>query len=122
MLADWSIEEDFEQVYVQVGSHWRELSGAHLLITGGTGFIGRWLLETLKYAELKLNLGVRATIITRQPDSFLKKAPHLFNFSSLEYVITLIFLESTGLNSGIVLSAGLSLTNLSQNIFALSEL
>ena len=79
MSAHWSIEQDFNDVFEDVGAHWGELSGANIFITGGTGFIGRWLLETLKFAENRLRLGVRATILTRNPETFHKKAPHLFN-------------------------------------------
>lgn len=86
MLANWSLEQDFNEVFEDVGSRWRELSGAHLFVTGGTGFIGRWLLETLKYADQKLNLNVKATILTRDLNSFEKKAPELFNSSCFTFI------------------------------------
>jgi nucleoside-diphosphate-sugar epimerase len=79
MSENWSIEQDFDEVLEAVGHHWSQLAGAHLFVTGGTGFIGRWLLETLKLADLRYNLNVRATILTRNPQIFAKKAPDLFN-------------------------------------------
>jgi dTDP-glucose 4,6-dehydratase len=78
MSDTWSLEQDYDQVVADIGEHWRELADAHLFITGGTGFIGRWLLETLSLAETKLKLGVRATILTRNPKEFKKKIPDLY--------------------------------------------
>jgi dTDP-glucose 4,6-dehydratase len=86
MPADWSIEEDFQDVFENVGAHRGPLSGAHIFITGGTSFIGRWLLETLKLADERLKHGVRATILTRNPKNFLKKCPHLFKAHAFMYL------------------------------------
>jgi dTDP-glucose 4,6-dehydratase len=86
MSANWSIEQDFDEVLTNVGSDWSRLSGAHLFITGGTGFIGRWLLETLKLADLRYSLDVHATILTRDPEKFSKKAPELFNASIFTFI------------------------------------
>lgn len=86
MSADWSIEQDFQDVFEDVDDHWAALSGAHIFITGGTGFIGRWLLETLKLADDRLNLDVRATILTRKPEAFFKKCPNLFNTNAFMFL------------------------------------
>lgn len=56
---------------------WTELRGQRLFITGGTGFFGRWLLESFAWANEKLNLGASALVLTRDPAAFQKKAPHL---------------------------------------------
>ncbi|NDB69819.1 MAG: NAD-dependent epimerase/dehydratase family protein [Methylocystaceae bacterium] len=79
MPENWSIEKDFESVVEGVGSDWLGLKDGHLFITGGTGFIGRWLLETLKLADLRYTLNLRASVLTRNPENFAKKAPDLFN-------------------------------------------
>ena len=73
----WNLQQDFRAVEAGVGMHWEGLRNARIFITGGTGFIGRWLLETLRHADEVLNLDTRAVILTRDPDSFAKKAPHL---------------------------------------------
>lgn len=58
-------DEDLEHVLRGVGTAWQGLRGAHLLITGGTGFVGRWLLATLLHANRALDLGVQVTVLTR---------------------------------------------------------
>lgn len=53
------------------------LRGARIFITGGTGYIGRWLVEALCYANATLSLQLRLTILTRNPKRFTELCPHL---------------------------------------------
>lgn len=53
------------------------LKGARIFITGGTGFIGRWLVESLCHANSVLHLDARITVLSRQPDAFFLAFPHL---------------------------------------------
>ena len=86
MSKNWSIQQDFDDVLEAVGTHWFQLRGAHLFVTGGTGFIGRWLLETLRLADIRYSLNVRVTILTRNPEKFAKKAPEIFNASVFTFI------------------------------------
>ncbi len=49
----------------QVGARWRELAERRVLITGGTGFVGRWLVETLAYARASDHLACELSLVTR---------------------------------------------------------
>ncbi|WP_063342358.1 NAD-dependent epimerase/dehydratase family protein [Ectopseudomonas mendocina] len=50
------------------------LAGRHLLLTGGTGFFGRWLLALL--AELnRQGAGIEVTLTSRNPATFLSSHP-----------------------------------------------
>ena len=73
----WSLDNDLDAVASANADWWPRLDGARFFITGGTGFIGRWLLETLRHARRRCGVDVRATILTRAPDAFRAKAPHL---------------------------------------------
>ena len=86
MIFDWEIDTDLDDVLKSVGPNWNSLSGANIFITGGTGFIGRWLLETLRYADARLQLNVRATILTRDPVAFRHKAKHLADVPIFTFV------------------------------------
>ena len=58
-------------------SVWEGLRNQRIFISGGTGFIGCWLLEGLIWANLSLSLNLSLTVLSRCPDAFLLKAPHL---------------------------------------------
>ena len=68
---------DLERVLAGTNGLWEELRGGRIFITGGTGFFGMWLLESLARANRGLNLGVEAVVLTRDAGAFARKAPHL---------------------------------------------
>lgn len=47
------ILSDLEELFPQVASDLRCWEGKNLLITGGTGFFGKWLLEALHFVREK---------------------------------------------------------------------
>jgi dTDP-glucose 4,6-dehydratase len=65
---------------------WSELKGAKLFITGGTGFYGSWLLESVVAANDQLSLGASAVVLSRNPESFLEKKPHLRGRKDLAFI------------------------------------
>jgi nucleoside-diphosphate-sugar epimerase len=56
---------------------WPALRGARILITGGTGFIGIWLLAALLEADRRHSLGLSLMAATRDPARFRLRAPTL---------------------------------------------
>jgi len=68
---------DLQFVHREAAELWPELKGSRLLFTGATGFFGRWLLESLFFTDRLEGLGVRVTALSRDPEAFIKKAPHL---------------------------------------------
>lgn len=64
----------------------RALRGARLFVTGGTGFFGVWLLETLAAANARLQLGLRATVLSRDPAAFAARAPRLAADASFDWL------------------------------------
>ena len=78
------LADDLEHVMTHMGDLWEGLRGKRLFVTGGTGFIGRWLLESLLWADEKLDLGVSAVVLTRDPSAFRRTAPHLAGRSAIE--------------------------------------
>lgn len=53
------------------------MRGKRVFITGGTGFFGCWLLESFCWANDHLDLRASVTVLTRDPQTFARKAPHL---------------------------------------------
>jgi dTDP-glucose 4,6-dehydratase len=70
-------EADLRHVLEHTRGLWPELRGARLFITGGTGFFGKWLLETLAHARGELALDIEAVALTRDPLAFARAAPAL---------------------------------------------
>lgn len=58
-------------------SVWQAMRNQRIFVTGGTGFIGCWLLEALIWANAQLDLDISLIVLTRRPEAFRKKAPHL---------------------------------------------
>jgi len=86
MLKPWNFEDDLDFIVDSTDEVWSSLRGAKLFITGGTGFIGCWLLESLRHADQRHGLGIHVTVLTRNPHAFLMKAPHLANFSGFSFI------------------------------------
>lgn len=86
MNKTWSLADDLEDVFQRSASVWAELRGARIFLTGGTGFIGCWLLETLRHADLALDLDIKVSILTRDAGRFSQKAPHLVDHPSFEFI------------------------------------
>jgi dTDP-glucose 4,6-dehydratase len=80
------LTNDLENVLAGTRDLWEELRGQAIFITGGTGFFGCWLLETLLWAHDRLGLKVRATVLTRNPRTFEHKAPHLAGHPAVRMV------------------------------------
>jgi len=71
------LADDLNHIFAYTKDLWKELKHQRIFITGGTGFFGCWLLESFAWANKKLDLGASALILTRKPDAFQKKMPHL---------------------------------------------
>lgn len=79
MMAARLPRPDLELILQETRNLWEPMRGQRLFITGGTGFFGCWLLESFCHINDALSLNASATVLTRSPDHFQIKAPHLAN-------------------------------------------
>lgn len=55
------------------------LRGAFVLVTGGTGFVGTWLVESFLHLDRVAGLGARMVVLTRDAEAYAVRAPHLLS-------------------------------------------
>jgi len=78
--------KDLEHILEHTSQLWEEVRGQNVFITGGTGYFGCWLLESFTRINDRLNLGAKATVLSRNPAAFVTKAPHLANHPSVHLI------------------------------------
>lgn len=82
----WKIQDDFDQIANQGALFFAALQNAHIFLTGGTGFIGAWLLEAIAYANQTHLANIEVTVLTRNPLAFKEKNLQLFENPCFHYV------------------------------------
>ena len=68
---------DLDHVLEHSRSWWAPRRGARVLVTGATGFFGRWLLESFAHVNDRLSLGMQAGVLSRDLEAFARRAPAL---------------------------------------------
>ena len=76
---------DFEIIFEHSRESLERLKGRRLLLTGGTGFFGKWILGFLNYANLVKGLGLRIEVLSRDPERFLSEFPE-FNHELIGFI------------------------------------
>ena len=77
---------DLDHILTHTSGLWEALRGENIFVTGGTGFFGRWLLETFAHANRRLGLGSHLTALTRNPEAAAGRAPNLAADSSIQFI------------------------------------
>ena len=81
------LQRDLDEILERSRDDLEALRGARIFVTGGTGFVGSWMLESFVWANDRLALGARACVLTRDADAFARRVPHVGNDASVTLVI-----------------------------------
>src|SRR4051812_42464071 len=54
-----------------------ELKNKTILITGGTGFVGKWLTEMVCFLNAEQKLNIKLYLLARDTEGFKTEVPHL---------------------------------------------
>ncbi len=74
---------DREHILEKTSGIWEPLRNKRLFITGGTGFVGTWLIEAFVAANEAYDLRSQACILTRDPSAFASRSNHLATHESI---------------------------------------
>lgn len=71
------IYRDLQYILKNTKNIFPDFINKKIFITGGTGFIGKWLLEVFSFANRELSSNIRLFILSRNPESFISSNPEL---------------------------------------------
>jgi dTDP-glucose 4,6-dehydratase len=77
---------DLEHILAHTRGLWETVRGQNIFVTGGTGFFGRWIVESFAFLNERLNLGAHMTVLTRDPAAIAAKAPALAAHPAIHFV------------------------------------
>ena len=77
--------EDLKHILCHTESLFQDLCDKKIFITGGTGFFGKWLLESFIWANTQLKLNAQMYVLSRDPEAFSKGYPHLANADGIVF-------------------------------------
>tara|TARA_B100001250_G_scaffold273740_1_gene236418 strand:+ start:3242 stop:4261 length:1020 start_codon:yes stop_codon:yes gene_type:complete len=79
-------EEDLLSISKGCEAFIKDLSNARILLTGGTGFLGTWILFSLIDLNKNFSLSCEIVVISRNPEIFLSRYPFLIKIKDLKFV------------------------------------
>jgi len=78
--------DDLDFIDQKLSGITNQFNNKHIFITGATGFIGSWLLESLIYIIEQQNLNLSISILTRNKKKFIENYPDLYKADSLQVI------------------------------------
>lgn len=76
--------EDVDNVIERARPSLKALTGARVFVTGGTGFLGRWVLAALARAARRYD--IHTVVLTRDAQGFQRMAPSLANDPAIRLI------------------------------------
>jgi len=81
------ISEDFEYIFNNTIDIWDSFRNKNIFITGGTGFFGTWIVESLIYANNKLKLNMHISLLIRNKHKHNTRIPYWTQHEFISYLI-----------------------------------
>ncbi len=75
--------QDLDELFTLARHSFEVLGVGRIFITGGTGFFGHWLLESLIHANTQIDEPILATVLTRNAAAFRARSPHITEHPSI---------------------------------------
>lgn len=79
-------KHDQDHILKQVGNCWFKLERKNIFISGGTGFIGKWLIGSLILANKIYSLNCKVAILTRNSQVFRNSYDYIANDPAVSFI------------------------------------
>ncbi len=79
-------QTDLDHILKHTAPLWLAAKNKRFFITGGTGLIGKWLLESFAYINRQFNLNCQMLVISRSPEKFIARFPHFKAFNDIKFL------------------------------------
>tara|TARA_B110000003_G_scaffold168842_1_gene168751 strand:- start:1150 stop:2184 length:1035 start_codon:yes stop_codon:yes gene_type:complete len=87
-MIKYNIRSDLDFIFSKCKNEFNLLSNKSVLVTGGTGFFGKWFLDLIFYANKNYNTNILIALITRDKKKFFVENPHHKNNKFLKIIET----------------------------------
>jgi len=85
-MIKYHIESDLNFIFDKCKNEFSSLSNKSILITGGTGFFGKWFLELISFANKNYSTNIFISVITRNEAKFFLENPQYKNNKFLKII------------------------------------
>jgi dTDP-glucose 4,6-dehydratase len=86
MTRNEQVRSDAEAVLLNRAEVLRPLANARLFVSGGTGFLGAWLLELIAVLNARYQFDTRVTVFSRSAPDFARRHKHLGQCREFRFV------------------------------------
>lgn len=80
------LASDLNHILSFTDNLWGKMRGMRIFLTGGTGFFGLWLLESLIWADTRYGFESEIVVLSRDPHTFKIKNPHIASHSCVSLI------------------------------------
>lgn len=87
LIRNRIILEDIEYIIATTPVNWSMLSNKRILITGASGFLPTYLVETLLHLNLTRDLNIQITALVRNQENCDKRFSHHLNNPNLTFLV-----------------------------------
>ena len=81
------ILEDINNIISSTPINWNIFSNKRVLVTGASGFLPAYIVETLLHLNTSRNLNIHITALVRNQDNYNKRFPHHVNNPSISLLV-----------------------------------
>lgn len=78
--------EDLDYIYQNTQDIWESFRGMSIFLTGGTGFFGKWILNSFIYINQKLELNAKLIVLTRNKNAFYELFPDFLDRKEVIFI------------------------------------